>query len=74
MATNKMHLQGVAIIVVGIFFLILTSLLYALNYVKSDRLLIFDGLSILLVAMGFVVIALSRRVPEQQVKKPRQKS
>jgi len=69
MVRTKIPLQGVGIIAFGIFFLILISILNALNYVKSNRLLIFDALSILLIIIGVVIIVLSKRTQQHLNKK-----
>ena len=63
---TKSLLQGLGIMIIGVFFLTLSSLLYHFNYIKSiSRLVIFDVLSIVLVALGLVLILLSRRLPEK---------
>lgn len=62
MAKNKVSPQGLVITVIGVFFLILTSVLYGLKYINIDRLLIFYGLSIFLVIIGVVVFTLSKRI------------
>jgi uncharacterized membrane protein len=74
MERNKASLQGKLIIVFGVVFIILISSLYMLSYVKGDRVFIFYGLSVLLVVMGVVMLLLARRVPQQNMKKPRQKT
>lgn len=64
MARTKAFPQGLAIMIIGVFFLILTSVLYALKYLSIDRVLIFYGLSIFLVIIGVVVLELSKRIPQ----------
>ena len=74
MERNKASLQGLLIIVFGVVFIILISSLYVLSYVKGDRVFIFYGLSALLVVMGVVTLLFARRVPKQNMKKPRRKT
>lgn len=63
---TKSLLQGLIIIIIGVFFLTLSSLLYHFNYIKStNRLIIFDVLSIVLVVLGLVFVLLSGRRPEK---------
>jgi preprotein translocase subunit SecG len=67
--------QGLWIIVLGVFFLVLTFVLHDLGYVKSDRLIIYYGPSAVLVVLGVVVLVLSQRTPWGiSVKKQRQKA
>jgi hypothetical protein len=65
MYKNSTLWQGLGLVAFGIFFIILTFALFHLGYVKSDRLAIFYGLSALLVAMGAVLLMLSKRMPRQ---------
>ena len=57
--------QGLWIIVLGVFFLVLTFVLHGLGYVKSDRLILFYGPSAALVVLGVVVLVLSQRIPRR---------
>ena len=67
--------QGLWIIVLGVFFLILTIVLHDIGYVKSDRLIFFLGPSAVLVVLGVVVLVLSQRtLRRNSVKKQRQKA
>ena len=66
--------QGLGITIFGAFFIILTSVLYILNYVKGERVFIFYGLSVVLVAIGVVMLLLSRRIPQQITKNQREKA
>ena len=61
MERNKIRWQGLGIAVLGVFFIILTSVLYALDYVKSDRLIVFYGLSAFLAAIGVVLLVLLQK-------------
>jgi len=71
MATSNTSWQGYAIFAIGIFFLIVTLILYSLNVIKGNRLLMYDGVSLLIVVLGVVYVVLSRRLPEgNRVKKP----
>ena len=62
MAKTKSFPQGIVIMIIGVFFLILTSVLYDLRYINFDRLLIFIGLSIFLVIIGVIILRLSKRI------------
>jgi len=64
--------QGLWIIALGIFFLILTFVLHDLSYIKSDRLVLYYVPGAILVVLGVVAILLSRRLPQgTSVKKQR---
>jgi formate hydrogenlyase subunit 3/multisubunit Na+/H+ antiporter MnhD subunit len=63
MERNKVRWQGLGIVVLGVFFIILASVLYALDYVKSYRLIVYYSLSAFLVVIGVVLIFLSTRTP-----------
>jgi hypothetical protein len=72
---RKVFWQGLWIIVLGIFFLILTFVLHDIGYVKSDRLILYYGPSAVLVALGAVLLVLSQRIPQgTSVKKQRRKA
>jgi len=67
--------QGLWLIVLGVFFLVLTFILHDIGYVKSDRLILLYGPSAILVAIGAVILVLSQRIPHRtSVKKQRQKA
>jgi hypothetical protein len=74
MERNKVLWQGTAIAIFGAFFIILASVLHVLNYIKGDRVFVFYGLSIFLVAIGVVLLLLSKRTPQQSVKVKRKKT
>jgi len=56
--------QGLWIIALGAFFLILTFVLYDLSYIKSDRLILYYIPSAILVVLGVVAVFVSRRAPQ----------
>ena len=56
--------QGLWIIALGVFFLILIFVLHDLSYIKSDRLIIYYVPSAILVALGVVAVVVSRRTPQ----------
>jgi lipopolysaccharide export LptBFGC system permease protein LptF len=67
--------QGLWLIVLGVFFLVLTFILHDIGYVKSDRLILLYVPSAILVAIGAVILVLSQRIPRRtSVKKLRQKA
>ena len=67
--------QGLWIIALGVFFLILIFVLHDLSYIKSDRLIIYYVPSAILVALGVVAVVVSRRAPQgTSVKNQRQKA
>ena len=74
MERNKVLWQGRAIVGFGAFFIILTFVLHALNYVKGDRVFVFYGLSIFLVVIGVFLLFLSKRAPQQNVKGKQKKT
>ena len=64
--------QGLWIIALGVFFLILTFVLHDIGYVKSDRLIIYYVPGAILVVLGVVAVVISRRVSQgASVKKQR---
>ena len=65
---------GFVILAIGIFFIIVTSVLYALDIIKSNRLLIYDSASFLLVVLGVIYVVLSRRLPREQKHEASKKS
>ena len=75
MAIGKALWQGLGIIIFGVFFIILSSVLYNLNYIKSNHLTIFYALSALLIVIGVVMLVLSRRMPQpSNIKKAKQRN
>ena len=67
--------QGLWIIALGVFFLILIFVLHDLGYVKSDRLIIYYIPSAILVVLGVVAVVFSRRALQgTSVEKQRQKA
>ena len=67
--------QGLWIIALGVFFLILIFVLHDLGYVKSDRLIIYYVPSAILVVLGVVAVVFSRRALQgTSVEKQRQKA
>jgi len=72
---RKALYQGLWIIVLGVFFLILTFVLHDIGYLKSGRLILYYGPSAVLVVLGVVTHVLSQRIPRRaSVKKQRQKA
>ena len=75
MATNRASWQGYVFLGIGVFFLVVTFVLYAVDVVKSNRLLMYIGVSVLLVVLGIVYVVLSKRIPQRNiVKKPRRRA
>ena len=69
--TKKAIMQGLVFVIVGAFFLILSTVFYALGTIKIDRLIIFVALSAILVIMGVVIPLLSRNVSQPSKRKKR---
>ena len=67
-----MSLQGFIILAIGVFFVIVSLVLYALDIIKSNRWLIYESASVLLVGLGVVYIVLSRRFLQVKSKKKTQ--
>lgn len=75
MATPNVPRQGYIILAIGVFFLIVTLVLYALGIIKTNRLLIYDSVSGLLVVLGIVYVVLSKRVAQSNnAKNPSKKN
>jgi len=72
MENAKMSLQGFIILAIGVFFVIVSLVLYALDIIKSNRWLIYEIASVLLVGLGVVYIVLSRRLLQVKSKKKTQ--
>jgi Na+-driven multidrug efflux pump len=69
MERNRARWQGLGVILIGVFFLILTSVLYDLHHVKAGQLGVFYGLSAFLIVIGVVLLVLYQRMPRQQITK-----
>jgi len=65
METTRTAWQGYAILAIGFFFIVVTFVLYGLGKISSSRLLIYDGVSVLVVVLGVVYVVFSRRLLRQ---------